>query len=638
VSFLARRHTIGRFALWLAVLVPAQSILWTDVALSCKLLVVGFALCAARWPAPTLTALVVLLPFAHLLAVRVWTAPTLRLTEALVLAFLAAALRPWRPPAVPGDRPLAALATGFAAVVLGAVAVQYALERAWQDNWLPFVASSLRYLSTDYLTAETDPRPFVEGLAFVPAAALLLEGVLLVIVVRRACLTHPGLSGRLMRAVIAAAAGAAAMSWVSVIQTAAATGVEWSDVVASTRIAVAIPSLGSSGAYFAFAALLTFGLASARGRWHGVGWGAVAVLIGTACWLTKTRSAIIALIAMTATILTSRLLVHRRFVLVASLAAAIMLGGAVLVLEPIGLVRDKAAESLYLRKVLAEGTVRMIAENPWFGFGFQQFKLRYHEFRTELPWYLEDDPHNQFLGVAVELGLVGLAVLLGFLGSACRPLVAALRVNAGNRELVGLAAALVGFIATWVSHQPLTAPASAFSFWTALGVASAASGPVVSRPSQARVIAAVMIVVAVVIGSLPARVATAINSIDFTKVYYGFHDWETDGAGTRFRWTTGHSTLFLPSTMQLVDLPIAASFAAANRTLVIITIDGEPAGRLELTDEAWHPVRLAAPATAASTWRIDLYVTPAWVPSRIGRNPDDSRTLGVRVGEVEPRR
>ena len=89
----------------------------------------------------------------------------------------------------------------------------------------------------------------------------------------------------------------------------------------------------------------------------------------------------------------------------------------------------------------------------------------------------------------------------------------------------------------------------------------------------------------------------------------GLSRWETDRDGTRYRWTTGHASFFVPSSAEVVmfrlrapkddprDWPITAT----------ITIDDRPADVIKVNEEAWTPVRLRLPSrTERNTRRIDI--------------------------------
>lgn len=95
------------------------------------------------------------------------------------------------------------------------------------------------------------------------------------------------------------------------------------------------------------------------------------------------------------------------------------------------------------------------------------------------------------------------------------------------------------------------------------------------------------------------------------KVTSGLSNWETDRDGTRYRWTTGHASFFVPSSAEFVtfrlrapkddptDWPITAT----------ITIDDRPADVIKVNEDEWSPVRLRLAARAGrSARRIDIKV------------------------------
>lgn len=76
-----------------------------------------------------------------------------------------------------------------------------------------------------------------------------------------------------------------------------------------------------------------------------------------------------------------------------------------------------------IRLYFWQNAVALIPHHPWFGSGTGSFGKVYADEvrgRAGVAGTLTNDPHNQFLKIAVEQGLVGLAVFLAFLWSATR--------------------------------------------------------------------------------------------------------------------------------------------------------------------------------------------------------------------------
>ncbi|HEX6974233.1 MAG TPA: hypothetical protein VF147_07525 [Vicinamibacterales bacterium] len=109
----------------------------------------------------------------------------------------------------------------------------------------------------------------------------------------------------------------------------------------------------------------------------------------------------------------------------------------------------------------------------------------------------------------------------------------------------------------------------------------------------------------------------------------GLRRWETDRDGTRFRWTSGHASFFVPSDWAIVDLPMRATFdsPADWPITATVTIDDRPADRITFTDGAWRLATLRLPPRGdRKVRRIDI---------RLDRTRDDNR--GLQLGEVARR-
>lgn len=112
----------------------------------------------------------------------------------------------------------------------------------------------------------------------------------------------------------------------------------------------------------------------------------------------------------------------------------------------------------------------------------------------------------------------------------------------------------------------------------------------------------------------------------------GMRAWEEDPPGTRFRWTTGRGTFFIPADATEMTLPLRAVFPGPNGGAVKVEVrdDGKLVGTIDLSDpNQWVRSRMSLPRHAGRrrTRRIDLSVSRVVPPF----------TLGVMTGVVETR-
>src|SRR6185295_9454292 len=110
---------------------------------------------------------------------------------------------------------------------------------------------------------------------------------------------------------------------------------------------------------------------------------------------------------------------------------------------------------------------RMIAAHPAHGVGIGQFPRRAAEFVSPallrvFPPAAHENAHNNFLQIAAELGLVGVAAFALLLAVALRN--AALGA-AGDPLRAGVYTALVAFLITCIGGHPLLIREPGYAFW-----------------------------------------------------------------------------------------------------------------------------------------------------------------------------
>lgn len=130
----------------------------------------------------------------------------------------------------------------------------------------------------------------------------------------------------------------------------------------------------------------------------------------------------------------------------------------------------------------------------------------------------------------------------------------------------------------------------------------------------------------VAIAVLAAALAYLREPAWLAQVESGVRRWETAADGTRYRWTDGHASFFVPASASMLSLPIRAVFEDASDppVKVSIAIDDRGADEIVLTDGEWRTRRIRMPPPGSrGLRRIDL---------RVDRLRSGNR--GVQIGEV----
>ena len=70
--------------------------------------------------------------------------------------------------------------------------------------------------------------------------------------------------------------------------------------------------------------------------------------------------------------------------------------------------------SIRQRMNYIDNTVALIKIHPWLGFGTGSFKTAYEQGALNRTWPMTANPHNEYLNIAVQCGVFGLAALLWF--------------------------------------------------------------------------------------------------------------------------------------------------------------------------------------------------------------------------------
>jgi hypothetical protein len=119
---------------------------------------------------------------------------------------------------------------------------------------------------------------------------------------------------------------------------------------------------------------------------------------------------------------------------------------------------------------------------------------------------------------------------------------------------------------------------------------------------------------------------------------WGVYDWGIDASGTRARMSSDRVTILVKKDVRTLWLPVRAMTATpAQPVTVRVAIRFRPEVRTVLTNGRWVriPIRPAGGRPLFSRMnRIDLFIDPIAIPARVDPTSNDTRTLGVALGEL----
>jgi O-antigen ligase len=648
------KHRAGKLAGsagWIAALVPLAAVL-LSVAFApasnwiVRTALAGFCTLAIARPDAALLFTIALVGFGTILS-HLAGVPPLRVTEVLVIGSIAGCCVRAIPP---GSRFRGALGEWisaplalFAVTVVASLIVWMRVHQVQTTYPSGYMQLFLQLLTRDYFVWPGD-------FAIVVSAATILEGLALYVIGAALCRLDPTFFDRAVRMLVVGGMGLAMMSVVRLAEIVLRSPGALDALratAAGLRISPQIADYIAAASYFSLCWLAALGIAIAAPR-RRLAWVIAGIPLIVALYLTGSRSVIPAalagLVALGVLVARQRAAAVRGLIAFAALAVITM---ALTYQWMIGrdVAGDMARQSLTIRAELMRAGLQVAATRPLFGVGLDRFFLvagDYASPQLRALWQGRMNPHNDFLRFGAELGIVGLALFLWILAGA------SIRVwrtfqKSHDPRLAGVAGGLVAFLVTSLVSNPLMVREVSCVFWIALGLAVGHGAGVQADATDmhlplgthARFRFATAIVAIVIVLSIPFRAQRELAGVDLLHVTYGLFEWGTDPDGTPSRWSGPRARFFVDARARYIEIPLSGVEPSGTRQQVEIRIDGRLVNRVAVGPE-WQRLRALMPATASTRpRRVDLVVSPSWVPADVIPGNQDQRQLGVKIGVVK---
>lgn len=621
---------------------------WTRVALLALMLL---AVVRPQWSPAVLIGIVPLLP--------VWPSVIPALPDGIVHLVVATQALPWLVFRLLGRRGhTSSLAGGWAVLVAVATVSLVVLftPEPWRGAdvgrvWRQVQAQVPAYI----LQADHEHAP-----GALPEWTVLLDGLLCALIVGWA--TIRSTRERTLRA-----AGVAAILTALFGMLQAATGIglqnAWRVFDAGIiRINATYIDPNALAAFYALVGPILAGLALRSRGWRRAAWAAGTALVLIAMVMTAGRAGLAALaaglLAMAWIALRrdldaiDRSAFVRRHARRVVRAAVWAIGVALLVVTMLGTILDIRHEQqtsyvhtwLYtfnLRQppdAIAKGRIAvwhvalaMIRERPFAGQGVGEAPAQFERVRSalgieSLPRDAKLSPHNTYLLVTSELGVLGLAAFVLLLVAVVHGIRAPGNLPAGEAAtwpMAGLVGGLIAYALTMLTGDRFLLREDVVVGTICASLATLGAPPL---PRPWRMAAAALIGITIVsapfrtgwLGGAEATVAAPSNE--------GLHPEQIGARGETYRWSKGDATLYVPSDVRRVRIPVRNLSPHGQR--LDVSVDGRQADLQHLESGPWVTLDYRLPPGAEGHWHaIRLQVSPTW------QVPGDSRVLGVVIGE-----
>ena len=275
--------------------------------------------------------------------------------------------------------------------------------------------------------------------------------------------------------------------------------------------------------------------------------------------------------------------------------------------------------------------VQMIREHPLTGQGLGAAPVEFERVRAalgveSLPRDARLSPHNTYLLVMSELGLLGLAAFLLMIAAVVFGVRAPGNLvprDAATWPVAGLVGGLFGYTLTMLTGDRILLREDVVVGTMCAALATLGAPPL---PRAWRMLAIGLVLVTVAswpvrsgwLGRTPVIVATPPND--------GLHPEQIGARGETYRWSTGDAVLYVPADARRVHIPVRNLSPQIQR--LDVAIDGRPADLRHLASGPWVTLDYRLPPHPDGRWHaIRLRVSPTW------QVPGDARVLGVVIGE-----
>jgi prepilin signal peptidase PulO-like enzyme (type II secretory pathway) len=280
----------------------------------------------------------------------------------------------------------------------------------------------------------------------------------------------------------------------------------------------------------------------------------------------------------------------------------------------------------------------MVEDFPLWGVGIGEFNFALAKYSPGYTWGTIETfhPHNYFLQIAVELGLIGLYAFSWILGII---FIKGLHIMRGKRDFVklGIWFGIIGFIFTFFGDCYLWNIEMELMFWLMIGLlfvdkTGNMDVPTPMRPHEKKL----MIIISVfVILTIPFQIYQRSQFSFLPEKTVGLYKEVFKEEGKEYRW--GEKVVLIPLEKKgnLVHIPIKLGNPDIKEKPVKakIFINRKIIDHLDFKDNDWHMLQYPIQDIQGAEISLKIEVSRTWNPYLMGVR-HETRDLGPALGKI----
>jgi putative inorganic carbon (HCO3(-)) transporter len=294
-------------------------------------------------------------------------------------------------------------------------------------------------------------------------------------------------------------------------------------------------------------------------------------------------------------------------------------------------------QKLDIRLPIWKHSIQMVEDFPLFGVGIGSFNLAFPKYSSGYQWEKTSfSPHNWFLQIATELGLIGLYAFLWILGTI---FIKGLHIIRGKQNFVklGIWFGIMGFVLTFFGDNHLWNIEMQLMFWLLIGLLFVdEAGNEMAQTHRKSFDKKLLIGLSIILFlTIPFQIYQRSQISFLPEKTVGLYKEVFEEKGKEYRW--GEKVVMIPLEVKgkWINIPIWFGNPDIKKHPVKakIFVNRRIIDHLDFKDNDWHTLQYPIQNMEAPEIFLKIEVSRTWNPYLMGVR-HETRDLGPALGKV----